>query len=459
MCGISIIIGDSNKSIFEMSKAIKHRGARTITQRKDNWSCAFEWLQLTGEPLDNLPNESHNHIVFLNGFITNHEELSEKYGITNNSGSDIEFLCKFFDLFSFNKLNELNGFFAIAAYQKDIMSWRLFTDRYGCKQLYTYNNHGYLYICSEVKGITTIFPDLELNKSAVRLWKSTLGVIPTNDNQTLWNGIQRVPKLEFVIPEKISISYNDAVSKLKELFFKSIERNIKSIPINKPVCVYLSGGVDSGMINKRLLEKGVEVVAVSIDYEDEKYSELDRILINGKHNKLHWILKSTEETKKHYSKMAKKFLCDPRVGSCYTNFQAAEIALKYCTVAFSGAGGDEFFGGYPHRLDKPIHKVINRTKYGRRKNWKISHFEYDLLFLSGVLAVEDRVSSAFTMETRYPLLDNDFVDFALSLPDEYLQNKRILKDISGLSKEILEGPKKGFSNPGTNEDWVNFILE
>jgi asparagine synthetase B (glutamine-hydrolysing) len=54
MCGISIIIGDSNKSIFEMSKAIKHRGTRTITQRKDNWSCAFEWLQLTGEPLNEL---------------------------------------------------------------------------------------------------------------------------------------------------------------------------------------------------------------------------------------------------------------------------------------------------------------------------------------------------------------------------------------------------------------------
>ena len=62
-----------------------------------------------------------------------------------------------------------------------------------------------------------------------------------------------------------------------------------------------------------------------------------------------------------------------------------------------------------------------------------------------------------TMETRYPLLDNDFVDFSLSLPNEYLDNKRILKDISGLSDDVINGKKKGFSNPYyTNKEWVEF---
>lgn len=458
MCGISIIIGDSDRSISKMSNAIKHRGTRTITKQMDNWTACFEWLQLTGKPLDNLPNESDRYIVFLNGFITNHDELSVKYSITNNTGSDIEFLCKYFDCCGI-KTSELNGFFAIAAYDKITRFWYFFTDRYGCKQLYTYNHNGCTYICSEVKGIKAIFPDLKLNKYAVRLWKNTLGVIPTNDDQTILEGIKRVPKLRLNIPKKISISYDNAVIKLKELFDKSIERNTNSIPNGKPVCVYLSGGIDSGMINKKLIDCGFDVLAVSIDYEDTRYSEIERILINGINNKRHLILQSNEQTKELYSNIAKQFLCDPRVGSCYTNFQAAETASKYCTVAFSGAGGDEFFGGYPHRMNKPIYKVINRTKYARRKNWQISHFEYDMLFLSGVLAVEDRVASAYTMETRYPLLDNDLVNFALSLPEEYLVNKRILKDVSGLDEFIINGPKKGFSNPGTNDDWVNFILE
>ena len=62
------------------------------------------------------------------------------------------------------------------------------------------------------------------------------------------------------------------------------------------------------------------------------------------------------------------------------------------------------------------------------------------------------------METRYPLLDNDLVDFALSLPDEYKENKRILKDISGLNEKVLNSPKKGFSNPVSNDEWVDFSI-
>ena len=62
------------------------------------------------------------------------------------------------------------------------------------------------------------------------------------------------------------------------------------------------------------------------------------------------------------------------------------------------------------------------------------------------------------METRYPLLDNEFVDYALSLPDEYLENKRILKDISCLSDNVLNGKKRGFSNPHyTNKEWIDHV--
>jgi len=64
------------------------------------------------------------------------------------------------------------------------------------------------------------------------------------------------------------------------------------------------------------------------------------------------------------------------------------------------------------------------------------------------------------METRYPLLDNDLVNFALSLPGEYLENKRILKDVCGLHEDVVNGKKKGFSNPYfSNEQWVDFALE
>jgi len=68
------------------------------------------------------------------------------------------------------------------------------------------------------------------------------------------------------------------------------------------------------------------------------------------------------------------------------------------------------------------------------------------------------MGGANTLETRYPLLDNDLVDFCLSLPNTYINNKRILKDVSGLNDEVINGKKKGFSNPITNKEWIEEVL-
>ena len=43
------------------------------------------------------------------------------------------------------------------------------------------------------------------------------------------------------------------------------------------------------------------------------------------------------------------------------------------------------------------------------------YFEFKT-FLHGLLVVEDKLSMAHGLETRVPFLDNDLVDFAMSLP-------------------------------------------
>ena len=40
---------------------------------------------------------------------------------------------------------------------------------------------------------------------------------------------------------------------------------------------------------------------------------------------------------------------DPRVGQCYPNYYAAQLAGKFGKVVLSGVGGDEMFAGYPWR--------------------------------------------------------------------------------------------------------------
>jgi asparagine synthase (glutamine-hydrolysing) len=74
-------------------------------------------------------------------------------------------------------------------------------------------------------------------------------------------------------------------------------------------------------------------------------------------------------------------------------------------------------------------------------------------YLHGLLVIEDKLSMAHSLEARVPLLDNDVVDFALSLPVDYLYGggvgKRIFRDSVApwLPQVIKDKPKMGFGPP------------
>jgi asparagine synthase (glutamine-hydrolysing) len=154
-------------------------------------------------------------------------------------------------------------------------------------------------------------------------------------------------------------------------------------------------------------------------------------------------------------------LDDLKAGSSWTNFALTETASKFCTVLYSGAGGDELFNGYTHRYDKNIQDVIKRTEHNTERWYPdITHAEYDYQFLKAILVVEDRMSGYHTMETRYPFLDNDLVNFVLSLPPMYKVNKRILRDVCGLSDKVVNSAKRGWSNGYlTNYEWAQYALK
>ena len=72
-----------------------------------------------------------------------------------------------------------------------------------------------------------------------------------------------------------------------------------------------------------------------------------------------------------------------------------------------------------------------------------------------ILVKVDRCGMAVSLESRIPLLDRDVVEFAWSLPTEYLldkktnEGKQVLRDVlyRRVPKELVDRPKKGFSIP------------
>lgn len=447
MCGIALTINGKHHEVVKMGNAIKHRGTVDSITQIDNVRVYFTLLPITDKKAPMQPYKSGKWTVWLNGFISNYRELAEKHGIEMQTNCDTELLSKFIDKFNLSNesVQELNGFFAIVAYNgKDVCA---FTDRYGIKQLYLYEKGETTYISSEIKGIKAV-QDLELDEFGVKDWLYSLGVMGSG---TIYKGIERAKKVPFVMPKPIEIDYESAKIRLKALLEQSIFRNFKHSHNNG---VFLSGGVDSGTIAKMIYPD----YCFSMDYQSNEFSESQNIRLNSQ--AIHIAMICNQHLFEDKINQTLHVLDDLKVGSSYTNYALTELASKFCTILYSGAGSDEIFDGYVHRYNKPIDQVIKRTSFDIQIDYpEITHKEYDWKFLQGILIVEDRMAGNFAMETRYPFLDNDFVDFALSLPQEYRQNKRILKDISGLHHEVINGKKRGFSNPYvTNDEWARNAL-
>lgn len=426
-----------------MGNAIKNRGIKYNITEIDNVKVFFSYLPITDLSAPMQPYRYGQYVVWMNGFISNHKELSVKHKITLSTNCDTELLAKGFGKMP---LHELNGFFSIVVYNTETKKLNCFTDRYGCKQLYEYKRHQTTYISSEVKSLLAVLP-LEISKSNADDWLYSLGVMTPD---TIYKGVKRVDCLPFPQKTQISIPYYQAIERLDFLLQQSMNRNkVHGLKDG----VFLSGGVDSGILAKRLNPD----YCFSMDYQDEEFSESKNIKLNS--SGIHISMICNEKLFNKYKHEAVNVLDDLKAGSCYTNFALTELASKFCTVLYSGAGGDEVFDGYTHRYNKEINEVIRRTEHKGLFYPHITHKEYDWLFLRAVLVVEDRMSGYHTMETRYPFLDNDLVDFALSLPAEFRKDKRILRDVSGLHKDVAEGKKRGFSNPYiSNDEWARFAL-
>ncbi len=103
------------------------------------------------------------------------------------------------------------------------------------------------------------------------------------------------------------------------------------------------------------------------------------------------------------------------------------------------------------------------SRYGER-NWQARRMLLDMeTYLPGdILCKVDRASMKYSLETRCPILDQNVMEYSMTLPHSFKYNKgtgkRILKDITYqyLPRELLERSKKGFSVP--LDKWLRGVL-
>lgn len=280
--------------------------------------------------------------------------------------------------------------------------------------------------------------------------------------------VHRYWDFDFREPENVC-SEEEYAEELDRLFRQAVKRQLVS---DVDVGAYLSGGMDSGSITAvaatelpymKTFTCGFDLHSASgleLGFDEREKAEYMSYLFKTEHYEM--VLKAGD-MERVMPRLA-WHLEEPRVGQSYPNYYAAQLASKFVKVVLSGGGGDELFGGYPWRyyraavcadfddyidryyqywqrlvpntvlreLFKPVWNEVKhvwtrdifKNVFADRNQAPCSPEEYinhslyfeAKTFLHGLLVVEDKLSSAHSLETRVPFLDNDLVDFAMKLP-------------------------------------------
>lgn len=301
--------------------------------------------------------------IAFNGEVYNHAELRrelEALGHSFVSHCDTEVVLRAFAEWDTGSFARLRGMFAIAFWQHSKRRLVLARDRLGIKPLYYALRQGELYFGSELKAIFE-HPEIprRLSKTGLSYFLS-LNYVPTP--YTLIDGIDKLLPGHYLdfqggqIQEEAywrnrfaekSWSLPDATAELDRLLASSIEEHLVS---DVPLGIWASGGLDSSAILHYAAQaSSQQLKTFSISFAGRRFDESPYFrLLAERYNTAHqeFDLNSDVDLASAIHEIS-YYSDEPSAdaGALPVWFLSRMTAQKV-TVALSGEGADEIFGGY-----------------------------------------------------------------------------------------------------------------
>jgi asparagine synthase (glutamine-hydrolysing) len=311
-----------------------------------------------------LGNEDGTIQVVFNGEIYNYRELRKDLvhkGHRFATNSDTEVLVHLYEEAGERLPEYLNGMFALAIWDSNRRELFLARDPLGKKPLYYSSSVSGMRFCfaSELKALTAIpgFPDA-VNHRAVADFLQ-LSYVP--DPETIYAGVSKLPPGHSLTVSRRGErlrkyweprlggtwkrSVRDTAEEVRELAADSVKRRMIS---DVPLGGFLSGGVDSSaVVGFMSAASGERVKTFSIGFTDKAYDELEYARAAADRWKTeHHEQVVTPEVHDVLPVLVNHF--DEPFGdvSAIPTLYLAKLARQHVTVALSGDGADELFGGY-----------------------------------------------------------------------------------------------------------------
>lgn len=324
-------------------------------------------LDLTDAGAQPMKSSDGRFVISFNGEIYNYRELKQELSsYPFKSGSDTEVILAAHKAWGDSAWRRLNGMFALALWDEKEKSLRLVRDPVGIKPLYYHMSGSRLIFASEIKAILLHHDVLRRIDPLALDCYLRVNYVPAP--LTMFLGIKKLlpgqmlhyQNGDIVISEyrekkatELSSEPRTVLARaLREQVHKSVKTQLVS---DRPVGLYLSGGVDSSAVLEGMAAAKGQVETFSVGFElkegeqQEKFNA-DFLLARktAKHFGAthHEVLVSPEEIIPLFEE-AVYHLDEPiSNATVIPMLKLSRFAKSRVAVVLGGDGGDELFGGY-----------------------------------------------------------------------------------------------------------------
>lgn len=393
MCGIVGVLdttkATSKEVVSVMAKKLTHRGPDDDGSWQDESKlCTFGFQRLAFFDLTaagHQPMSYQNFTVVLNGEIYNFESIKEELkqlGHTFVSNSDTEVLLHAWSEWGDEAVHTFRGMFAFAIFDNDKKELYIYRDRLGVKPLYYFEHDGLFAFASEIKALLE-HPVIQANKvldgEAVSLFFQ-LSYIPAP-----WSIFKHIKKLEAAHCLKISSDgtvtkkqywdINDFYQKehtqteteiITELDTRFKEAFSLRMLADRPVGMFLSGGVDSSLVAGVLAKQYDNLQTFTIGFAESDHNEAPYAEEVASYLKTKQHTKYCTPAESHAVLVKLPGMYDEPFAdaSAIPTYLVSQFAHENVVASLSADGGDELFGGYnSYKSMEKLIAILNRLSY------------------------------------------------------------------------------------------------
>lgn len=479
MCGIVGIFNIKEQTPELRTKALKM--SQRLRHRGPDWSgiycggsaiLAHERLSIV-DPLSGgqpLISPDGKKILCVNGEIYNHKDIRQKTDYKYKTGSDCESILALYEQQPLSPkggdsmaheqivdmLEQLNGIFAFALYDKEQDTFLIARDPIGVIPLYIgHDSEGLLYIASELKALEGFCDEYKPFPPGSYLYSKD-GEIRTWYKRS-WMEYDAVK------------NGKGGSQEIKESLEAAVKRQLMS---DVPYGVLLSGGLDSSVtsaIAMKYAKKRIETDS----QKDAWWPQLHSFAVGLKgapdlikarevanyigtvHHEINYTIQEGLDAIRDVIYYIETYDVTTVRASTPMYLLARVIKSMGIKMVLSGEGADEVFGGYLY-----FHKAPSAEEFHKETVRKLSKLhQYDCLRANKSL-------SAWGVEGRVPFLDKEFLDVAMNLnpelkmcPGNMIEKKVVREAFQDILPESVAWRQKEQFSDGVGYSWIDTLKQ